>query len=186
VVEQQVVSYPKREFNSTRSSSVQGLVGNYDITDNDLRSTFPNVENLADVEYLYLSVLTIAAGDDIIRKPKVSCISGNCTFPQYTTLGVCSQCHDTTDDINLDSIDRTTNCHAYYNEHGIDFMDANISSSHAQTLQSVNTANRVPFSKPGNLHVVNVETFGVAACLFCLLMYFHVVHHGTKFGSPRI
>jgi hypothetical protein len=65
------VSYPKREFNSTRSSSVQGLVGNYDITDNDLRSTFPNVENLADVEYLHTSVLTIAAVDDIIRKPKV-------------------------------------------------------------------------------------------------------------------
>lgn len=139
------MSYPKREFNSTRSSSVQGLVGNYDITANDLRSTFPNVENLAEVRYLYLSVLTIAAGDDIIRKPKVSCISDNCTFPQYTTLGVCSQCRDTTDDINLDCIDRTTNCHAYYNEHSIDFMDANISSSHTQTLQSVNTTNLSSF-----------------------------------------
>ena len=90
---QQVISYPQRP-GPLQQSTIARAVG---YTPNTIQITVNNTpEVIGDPDlWIYLSSFFLQNGTSI--SPAFDCPAGECTWPEYKTLGVCSSCTDVSD-----------------------------------------------------------------------------------------
>jgi hypothetical protein len=109
---QQLVIYPPRlVINPALNSTIPRVINYsppYDISTRDGIEMMQMEQDMqaAALKYLYEpSAQPLPFGKDVRPSIPLSCPTGNCTWPPYETLGVCSRCEDISDLLTYDCID---------------------------------------------------------------------------------
>jgi len=68
------------------------------------------------VEFAVASSVFASLNHFVVHDPLYRCDSGNCDYPRFTTLGICSHCHDTKDEITSACDTDQNHCWANYRD----------------------------------------------------------------------
>ncbi|KAI4710775.1 hypothetical protein J4E89_004365 [Alternaria sp. Ai002NY15] len=98
---QQVVSFPQRWTLQGTNSSIARVVRYEPVLDVDYRDGTPisqqdaNIMAVANLYFVNNGTQPMPFGNGTRAEVPLSCPSSNCTWPSYDTLGMCSECVDT-------------------------------------------------------------------------------------------
>ncbi|PUU77161.1 hypothetical protein B9Z19DRAFT_192131 [Tuber borchii] len=115
VAQQQLLSYPNRSIVLPNSTSTVTRANRFDTYQNVTSSgtTTPEI-SFSLLSSIYNAALSGPAGSiSTVNQPFFTCTSGNCTFPPFATLAVCSECFDVSDDVQS-SCDANSLCSANF------------------------------------------------------------------------
>jgi len=115
VAQQQLLSYPNRSIILPNSTSTVTRADRFDTYQNVTSSgtTTPEI-SFSLLSSIYNAALPGPAGGiSTVNQPFFTCTSGNCTFPPFATLAVCSECFDVSDYVES-SCDANNLCSANF------------------------------------------------------------------------
>jgi len=112
-----MISYPTQTLR-TQDPANQTLVGrSLDIYDTFQETSLtPQAAPVPAVEFAVAASLFSSLNHHVVHDPLYRCDSGNCDYPVFVTLGVCSHCHDTRDEIASACDDDQDRCWARYRD----------------------------------------------------------------------